>query len=148
MVNTYIPIFRGLDAGGGRKLQTHICARTHARTHTHTHTHTHTGQLKYPSLRACAPRVNNYYVHKVGEASKQSTISGWGKHDVHISIPFTRDTTHACACSARTQIRKLCGIVKCSEHWLSKLRLCQRTLAFCLISSGVFQVAHSPPLAF
>ena len=26
-VNTYVPIFRGLDAGGGRKL----------RTHTHTH---------------------------------------------------------------------------------------------------------------
>ena len=32
---------------------------------------------------------------------------------------------------------KLCGIVTCSEHWLSKLRLWQRTLAFCLISSGV-----------
>ena len=29
-VNTYVPIFRGLDARGGRKLQTH--------THTHTHT--------------------------------------------------------------------------------------------------------------
>ena len=28
-VNTYVPIFRGLDARGGRKL----------RTHTHTHTH-------------------------------------------------------------------------------------------------------------
>ena len=31
-VNTYIPIFRSLDASGGRKL----------RTHTHIHTHTHT----------------------------------------------------------------------------------------------------------
>ena len=30
-VNTYVPIFRGLDARGGRKL----------RTDTHTHTHTH-----------------------------------------------------------------------------------------------------------
>ena len=32
-MNTYVPIFRGLDARGGRN------------THTHTHTHTHTGQL-------------------------------------------------------------------------------------------------------
>ena len=32
-VNTYVPIFRGLDARGGRKLRKH--------THTHTHTHTH-----------------------------------------------------------------------------------------------------------
>ena len=50
--NTYVPIFRGLDARGGRKLQTD--------THTHTHTHTRgtttvtlaarmhaEGQLKY-----------------------------------------------------------------------------------------------------
>ena len=37
-VNTYVPIFRGLDARGGRKLRTD--------THTHTHTHTHTGQLQ------------------------------------------------------------------------------------------------------
>ena len=36
-VNTYIPIFRDLDARGGRKLQTD--------TQTHTHTYTHTGQL-------------------------------------------------------------------------------------------------------
>ena len=33
-VNTYVPIFRGLDAHGGRKLRTD--------THTHTHIHTHT----------------------------------------------------------------------------------------------------------
>ena len=33
-VNTYVPIFRGLDARGGRKLRTD--------THTYTHTHTHT----------------------------------------------------------------------------------------------------------
>ena len=33
-VNTYVPIFRGLDARGGRKLRTD------------THTHTHTGQLQ------------------------------------------------------------------------------------------------------
>ena len=35
-VITYIPIFRGQDAHGGRKL----------RTDTQTHTHTHTGQLQ------------------------------------------------------------------------------------------------------
>ena len=35
-VNTYVPIFRGLDARGGRKL----------RTDTHTHTQKHTGQLQ------------------------------------------------------------------------------------------------------
>ena len=34
---------------------------------------------------------NKYYVHKVGGASKQLTISGWGEHDVRISVPFTRD---------------------------------------------------------
>ena len=37
-VNTYVPIFRGLDARGGIKLRTD--------THTHTYTHTHTGQLQ------------------------------------------------------------------------------------------------------
>ena len=31
------PIFRGVDARGGRKLYTN----RHAHTHTHTHTHTH-----------------------------------------------------------------------------------------------------------
>ena len=36
MVNTYVPIFRGLDACGGRKL----------RTDTHTHIHTHMGHLQ------------------------------------------------------------------------------------------------------
>ena len=34
-MNTYVPIFRGLDARGGIEL----------RTDTHTYTHTHTGQL-------------------------------------------------------------------------------------------------------
>ena len=43
VVNTYVPIFRGLDAHGGRKL----------RTDTHTH-----GTTTVISLRACAPRVN------------------------------------------------------------------------------------------
>ena len=33
VVNMYVPIFRGLDARGGRKLQKD--------THTYTHTHTH-----------------------------------------------------------------------------------------------------------
>ena len=33
-MNTYVPIFRGLDVRGGRKLRTD------------THTYTHTGQLK------------------------------------------------------------------------------------------------------
>ena len=39
-MNTFIPIFRGLDTRGGRKL------RTDTQTHTHTHTHTHTGKLE------------------------------------------------------------------------------------------------------
>ena len=33
-VNTYVPIFRGLDARGGRKLRTD--RQTHIETHTHT----------------------------------------------------------------------------------------------------------------
>ena len=41
-VNMYVPIFRGLDARGGRKLQ----------TDRQRHTHTHTRQLQYPSLNA------------------------------------------------------------------------------------------------
>ena len=57
-VNTYVPIFRGLDARGGRKL----------RTDTHTYIHTHTGQLQQSSLCACAPRVNhmNTTLTKIG----------------------------------------------------------------------------------
>ena len=51
--------------------------------------------------------IQSSHNNKVGGVSKQSTISGWGEHDVRISVP-------------RTQIRKLCGIVTCSEHWLSK----------------------------
>ena len=38
-VNKYAPIFRGVDARGGRKLY------TNRHTHTHTHTHTHHGYL-------------------------------------------------------------------------------------------------------
>ena len=38
------------------------------------------------------PQTN---IKKVHGASKQSTISGWGKHDVRISVPFTPDTTRA-----------------------------------------------------
>ena len=34
-LNTYIPIFRGLDARGGRKLRTDTHTHTHTRTHTH-----------------------------------------------------------------------------------------------------------------
>ena len=45
-VNTYVPIFRGLDTRGGRKL------RTDTHTYTHKHTHTHT-QDNY-SNRRCA----------------------------------------------------------------------------------------------
>ena len=37
-VNTYVPIFRGLDARGGKKKKTN--------RHTHTHTRTHAGQLQ------------------------------------------------------------------------------------------------------
>ena len=40
-VSTYVPIFRGLDARGGRKTRTqkNTHVRTHARTHAHIHTH-------------------------------------------------------------------------------------------------------------
>ena len=44
-------------------------------------------------------------VHKVGGTSKQSTISGWGEHDVRISVPFTWDTTHA-----NTEIMRDCHV--------------------------------------
>ena len=44
-VNAYVPIFRSLDARGGRKL----------RTDTQTHTHTHTGQLQYSPLHRHRP---------------------------------------------------------------------------------------------
>ena len=37
--------------------------------------------------------------------SKQSTISGWDEHDVRISVPFTRDTTHA-----NTEIMRDCHV--------------------------------------
>ena len=43
-VNTYVPIFRGLDARGGRKLRTD--------THTHIHTHTHTHRTTTVTLTA------------------------------------------------------------------------------------------------
>ena len=39
-VNTYVPIFQGLDARGGRKLRTD----THTHTHTYTHTNTSCGE--------------------------------------------------------------------------------------------------------
>ena len=41
-VNMYVPIFRGLDARGGRKLR--IDTHTHTHTHTHTYIHKHTRQ--------------------------------------------------------------------------------------------------------
>ena len=43
-VNTYVPIFRGLDARGGRKLNRH--------THTHTHTHRTTTVTLATRMRA------------------------------------------------------------------------------------------------
>ena len=43
-VNMYVPIFRGLDARGGRKLRTHI--------HTHTHTHETTTVTLAARMRA------------------------------------------------------------------------------------------------
>ena len=52
-VNPYVPIFRGLDSHGGRKLQTD------------TLTHTHTGLLQKPSLHACAPRASHHLVATV-----------------------------------------------------------------------------------
>ena len=67
------------------------------------------------------------HIKESPKKSKQLTISGGSEHDVRISVPFTRDTTRAHAHSARTQCaNKFFGIVTCSKHWLSKLRLCQR----------------------
>ena len=40
-VNAYVPIFRSLDARGGRKL------RTDTQTHTHTHTQDNYSKLEY-----------------------------------------------------------------------------------------------------
>ena len=72
--------------------------------------------------------------------------SGWAEHDVRISVPFKRDTTRARAHSARTQIRKFCGIVTCSEHWLSKLRLCHRTLHATREKTLVYHIWRFPVL--
>ena len=54
-VNTYVPIFQGLDARGGRKLQTdiHTHIHTHTYTHIHTHTYTHTHGTTTVTLAAC-----------------------------------------------------------------------------------------------
>ena len=50
-VNTYVPIFRGLDVCGGRKLRTN------------THIHTYTRDNYSNPRRACAPRVNYILGH-------------------------------------------------------------------------------------
>ena len=55
-MNTYVPIFRGLDASGGRKQRTN--RHTHARTHAHTRdnysnprcTHARRGLIKHSDL--------------------------------------------------------------------------------------------------
>ena len=53
-MNTYVPIFQGLDARGGRKL------RTDRQTHTR-------DNYSNPCC-ACTPRVNKYmYMQKAGE---------------------------------------------------------------------------------
>ena len=55
VVNPYVPIFRGLDARGGRKLRTDRQTDIHA---PHTHTHTHTRDNYSNACCACTPRVN------------------------------------------------------------------------------------------
>ena len=85
----------------------HVVAENYKQTHTHIYTHTR----------------DNYSNPRCAHA-RRGVISGWGEHDVRISVPFMQDTMRACAHCARTQIRKLCGIITCSEHWLIKLRLC------------------------
>ena len=49
-VNMYVPIFRGLDARGGRKLRTD----THIHTHTYIHTHIHGTTTVTLVARMCA----------------------------------------------------------------------------------------------
>ena len=46
----------------------------------------------HPRVRTYYKNYNNYYY--VGGASKQSKISGWGKHEVRISVLFMRDKVH------------------------------------------------------
>ena len=78
-VNTYVPIFRGLDARGGRKLRTDT--HTHTHTHTHIHTHIHTGQLQQPSLCACVPRVNHIHCCL-------KLIVVYGLHNAYLSVSY------------------------------------------------------------
>ena len=54
-VNTYVPIFRGLDARGGRKLRTDI----HTHTYIHTHTHTRDNYSNPRCMHACRVLNNN-----------------------------------------------------------------------------------------
>ena len=56
-VNTYVPIFRGLDTRGGRRLLTDT--DTHARTHVRTH-----GTTTVTLAAQCVPRVNYKYLHR------------------------------------------------------------------------------------
>ena len=41
-------------------------------------------------MRLTIARFPKLNILKVGGASNQSTISGWGEHDVRIPVPFTR----------------------------------------------------------
>ena len=52
-VNTYVPIFRGLDARDGRKL----------RTDTHVHTHTHAGQPQSVTITIKIIECINNYIY-------------------------------------------------------------------------------------
>ena len=49
-VNTYVPIFRGLDVRGGRKLRTDI----HTHTYIHKYTHAHWTTTVTLAARMCA----------------------------------------------------------------------------------------------
>ena len=60
MLNLYVPIFRGLDACGGRKLRT----ETHAYIHTYIHTHTWDNYSNPCAQRGLMTAVScSIYVH-------------------------------------------------------------------------------------
>ena len=64
-MNTYVPIFRGLDARGGRKL----------RTDTHTHTNTRDNHSNPRCAHARRGLINYYYTSPLsGDIHTQATI--------------------------------------------------------------------------
>ena len=79
-VNTYVPVFRDLDAHGVRKQRTH----THIHTHTHTHTHTHIvmDTVHWPPLDSDTGRNHSRCIDRSG----RGRWSCWKKHDLNVSL--------------------------------------------------------------